>query len=219
MLTAVGIPCGHETIFSVDAYNKRTYLKKRLLGVDRKLSYTSTHNFYTKEEYADWVDANTIVADSSYMCVPYLDFPEIENIPVLHIVRNPIDVVSSFILDAKYFSNNLPTNHWEDFIYGVLPAMKELENPFQRACYYVCKWNELIEIKSKGRRYLRSKLEDGYTDEVRQFVGGSELKTEISKKTNSWKQRRDNISVSSMDLVSQYYLKEISDRYGYLTKV
>lgn len=150
------------------------------------------------------------------MAAPYLTYPDLKNTPVLHLVRNPFDVISSFVMDANYFSNSQPLNHFEDFIYGVLPVMRELKDNWTRACYFYYYWNKMIEQNVENQPYMLAKLEDGYTNEVKYFVKGNVVEGSVNIKSNSWKARKINIKFDELDYYCKDLIKKSCEKYNYL---
>jgi hypothetical protein len=75
-LTSAGINCGHELIFTnsgVEAANKNLLIN------------------------------NNVQADSSYMAAPYLSHSLLKNAKIVHLVRDPIKVLNSFVSGYVYF--------------------------------------------------------------------------------------------------------------------
>jgi hypothetical protein len=108
LLTSLGVPCGHETIFDFDGIERAL---ERIAGsIPLKLSETSLR---AKE---DWVDVNTIVADASYMAAPYLDF--FPDATIIHVVRHPVKVINSFCNYIHYFQNTEPNPSDPHYIYN-----------------------------------------------------------------------------------------------------
>lgn len=158
-LTSLGIPCGHESIFN----HSSTGIKERIVNPNKRfISECSTNDFVDgkRQSLPKWVIPSETQAESSYMAAPYLNMEEILNIPLIHIVRNPIKVVSSFIFTLNYFNKSIPTDPWQVRIYETLPELREIDTQIERACYYYCKWNNLIESYSNSRPYLKINIEN-----------------------------------------------------------
>jgi hypothetical protein len=144
-LTSLGIPCGHESIFDWQGCRGA---EKRLLGEEKvELSFVSQASYNGKDfkDLDDWIDLNHIEAESSYMSAPFLGEDILRDIPVIHVVRNPIKVVNSFCNYIDYFKSGVGTNSYEQFIYRHIPELKEDMNQYDRACLYYVLWNEMIE--------------------------------------------------------------------------
>lgn len=148
-LTSIGVVCGHECIFNTFG----TDHAERLIN--------NPHEIRTSLVSGDsWLtDSHSIVADSSYMAAPYLDHSILDKVKVIHVVRNPIKVISSFVNDLNYFQSSLVGSSYENFIYGMFPELyKDSLNPAERACLFYVKWNEMIENKAKN--CMRFRIED-----------------------------------------------------------
>ena len=127
----------HETIFD---YRGIKESRKRLLGKkDIKLSGVSLRECAT--ESTGWPpDITSIVADSSYMAAPFLKYNLIKNSKIIHVVRNPVNVVNSFCNYINYFSKiRYPENFmYEDFIYKHAKKLNvEMPQYDKAALYYI----------------------------------------------------------------------------------
>ena len=162
VLTELGIPCGHETIFNENGISE-----------DRnswKLSSLSL------ETTGSWVDPQNIVADSSYFAVPFLNQL---NCKKIHVVRNPLKVIRSLSYGINYFSNSVPSNKWEKFIYNYLPELNKDMSQLERTCLFYVSWNKMIKSD------FMYKLEDDLillTDYLK--IPFKEVK--VSNKTNTF---------------------------------
>jgi len=147
LLTHLGVPCGHETIFD---WRGLEIAKKRLAGEENlQLSYCSTMKLIGKDTWTPipvWLeDINQIEAESSYLAAPFLSEDILANTTVIHVVRNPLRVVNSFCNHIVYFQSHKPNNSFEQFIYTNLPALREKMPPYDRACLFYVRWNEMIK--------------------------------------------------------------------------
>lgn len=180
LLTELGIPCGHESIFNENGINK-----------EPKLSYCSTHSILENKKLESWVDTNQIIADSSYLAVPFLQNSEIKNIPIIHIIRNPLKVISSFVQSLNYFNNESPGNDpWQNVIYNTLPELSGISTQIEKACYFYVNWNKKIEECKKDRDYIQIKIEKiNSSAKFFEFIKKSPKQTTIDKNTNQFKLR------------------------------
>ena len=158
-----------------------------------------------------------IVADSSYMAAPFLEkFPDTK---VIHIVRNPMMVVKSF-LGFGYFTQPFPANpinngdhiKYEEFMYSHLPELTEEMPQIDRACLYWANWNELIE--GSGRVEYRHRIEDS-VDGLSNFLGsqGTYRNTKCNSFGDGIKWRLSNIQSNHV----KQRLRDVAKRYGYLS--
>ena len=89
------------------------------------------------------------------MAVPFLGSSILENTKVIHIVRNPLEVISSFVYGVKHFQNNPVVKEWDDFIEKHLPTIKSFDGPIEKATHFYIEWNRMIKSD------IFHKIEDG----------------------------------------------------------
>jgi hypothetical protein len=216
VLTQLHLNCGHESIFTVDS--ERIVLD-RAIG---KISPTKSRCLKNDEKNSPPIDLNQMVADSSYMAAPYLDREEITGIPIIHVVREPLSVISSFLLDLKYFrgikNNPFNENSWEEWIISYVPEILLYTNPIERVCCYYVRWNQMIETMCcKYHPCYFHRVEDDLKPSFFTFLGLPKMQFSYNnKKVNTMRRRKRDI-----------YIKEIPDgkikdeflamriRYGY----
>lgn len=212
LLTSLGIPCGHESIFD----NNREELKEKILKSEIFFSHASLHmrtpsnSGYTFRPLPKWT-SKEIVADSSYMSAPYLGDPLIQNVAVIHLIRHPLKVITSFVKDGQFFKEKYPSNAWEDFIYSFLPNMKNYETQIDRTAYFYINWNKLIfENGKKHSRYFLHRIEDDLNN-LFEFLGKSNPSFFYNdKKANSWNlNNRPDFEIA--DIVNHGLKLEISN--------
>lgn len=212
LLTSVGIPCGHETVFDNLGLGAA---QMKIAGLSPMgVSHISLMEYQTaKDQWVsipDWSgDLKEIVADSSYMAAPFLN--QFTNAKVVQVTRNPIKVIDSFVNHLDYFTHHYPTNQWENFIYQHLPELKEDLPVYDRAALFYILWNQMIE----GHADLRCKIEDG-PNAVLEFVGKAGY-PHYNEKVNSVRKMNKKIftldGIESKEIASR--LKQKSDEYGY----
>jgi len=184
LLTSLGMPCGHESVFKSAGAE---HVKKVFKGKEKPiLSFVSKRE---EGENAKWVDVNKIVAECSYLAVPFLRWPILEDIPLLHIVRHPMKVISSLILDYNFLADNTPRwqHKWIDQILVALPRVLHVPDQITRVCYFYTEWHRLIMEEKRYRPYFRHQIESGPTQELLKFIGVNRLPRNYheNKKTNS----------------------------------
>ena len=101
-MTSVGIPCGHETIFCIESEGVPYHSKIEKVK-SRHHSLVSLNDSINKKRLKKWIDEEKIIADSSYMSAPFLNDPIFENTKIIHLIRNPIKVISSLVIDLHFF--------------------------------------------------------------------------------------------------------------------
>jgi hypothetical protein len=151
------------------------------------------------------------------MAAPFLrEFGDSE---VIHAVRNPLRVVSSFV-GLSYFSKPYPVSvdhepdqdKYEGFIYSWLPELTEEMPQLDRACLYWTAWNEMIE--ASGRVSFRQRIEDP-KDALSEFIG--KQGTYSNEKCNSLNRSDFNWSLNQIDNPSiRTRLKDLAKKYGYV---
>ena len=156
-LTSVGVVCGHECVFNRFGVE---YAEDRLNHPEKiRTSLVSGDSWLT--------DGEVVVADSSYMAAPYLSHPILGGTELIHAVRHPLRVISSFVKDLGYFWGTEVKSSYETFIYGAIPQLYQPLTPLERACIFYVKWNEMIE--KSPLKYFRFRVEDR-PDELVNFL-------------------------------------------------
>lgn len=219
LLTSLDIPCGHECIFN----NKDNFLDRLLYPEKRELSLCSRMNFLNNTEISCWVDPSKTIAESSYLMVPYLNIDELKDIPLIHVVRNPFKVISSFVLDLNYFSpeSEIGDEDWQAKIYNFLPELKDIEFQIDRAAYFYCKWNQEISEQKNKRPYFFAQVET--IDENGAFFKFLEIEKKSNlfkdKKINSMKKSKYELQLSDIKnkKIRQDFCEIVVD-YDYLIK-
>ena len=213
LLTSLGIPCGHESIFSFSGWRIASQILK---GKGRpQLSYVSTHNVLTNRRLPKWVDVEDIVAEASYMVAPFLNHDLLRDIPLVHIVRHPQKVISSFVKDFRYFIKR--GSGWQDFIYTHVPELDDWDTQIERACCFYVRWNEIIEKTYSARRHLFHQVEEMPSAEFLDFIG-VQTRVDIFDNTlvNSKRRQRTDLDIDSIPegKVKDQFVAMIL-RYGY----
>lgn len=222
LLTSMGVPCGHEAIFTPRGLAEA---QRRLNGESPiTLSECSTVDVLReKAPIEKWVDENSITSESSYMAVPYLNRPELKDAKVIHVVRHPLEVISSFIKDLKYFGKREPNKmqHWsfdyEFFIWKHLPELQNIPTQIERACYFYVEWNDLVENLVESNRKLFVKIETDYLQSLCDFLNVPMRRDYFNNnKINSIRIRQSDFSLS--DIPNGIHKKRflaMAERYGY----
>lgn len=217
LLTSFGFPCGHESFFD---YNDLKTALLRLEGVfPPTLSGCSQLQFDGKhlnpiEPYVSSLDS--LVAESSYMAVPHLGHESLKDTQVIHVVRNPIKVVNSFVNYMRYFHSPslcLPPNpFYEAFIYRHLPELAIYEAPYERAALYYVRWNEMIEAVATAGRF---RVEEG-PEPLQEFLGAKTGSLFDDRKVNTYEVPGERFDISMLpngDVKDRFI--EMGKRYGY----
>lgn len=123
-LTSAGVPCGHEAIFSHG-------------GLEEAQQSLKKHP--------------ELVAESSWLAMPYLGAPLLKEAGIIHLVRHPVKTIES-ILRVKMFSES----PYSRFIFQRLPGLALHTKPENMAAYYYLVWHHHIERHA----HLRHRVED-----------------------------------------------------------
>ena len=209
-LTSIGIMCGHESIFTHDGIIEAIYRLKEPEAV--RTSFCSLSNS------DEWFNPSLQIADSSYMSAPYLDDPILEDTKIIHLIRNPIKVISSTFYDANFFSeDNLIQTPYVEFVYGILPQLKIIEDRLEKNIMYYILWNEMIESKIKSKNVFVHKIENGITKALFDFLELEEISHYYNdNRTNAWNIRNRDISFDNIE--KNYFsslLYNVMEKYGY----
>lgn len=214
LLTSLGIPCGHESIFTphdlIVALNK---IKNRSFN----LSNCSMYDALTKKKLkTKWVDPKTIVADSSFMSAPFLE--HFSEVPLIHLVRNPLAVITSYMKDLRFFTTEKSGSIWLQFMYEHLPELTKIDNQIERACYFYVHWNNMIENSTNKKLFWR--LEDTLNDNFFNFIGVPTTDNYFKEKVNSKiLRKRSEITLNEIpagNIKNEFIKKAI--QYGYAHK-
>lgn len=221
LLSSLGIPCGHECCFD---WRGIDYAKAKLSGA--LAVHTSETSQYTYKDgvhtpVPKWLDESKIVAESSYMAVPYLKQDVFAKTKVIHVVRNPVKVVNSFIRYLEYFQNRhpafwMPAKRYETFIYSHCTDLYFDMTQEERAALYVLKWNKMIEEMTTNMDCLFHRAEDD-PQAVIDFVGTKRPETLFDdKKVNTYEKRKKPFT---LDQLPSGRIKDefiaMGRRYGY----
>ena len=206
LLSSIGIPCGHEAIFTPD-------------GLDEAINRLENPSLIKFSECTSklpkWAESESIVADSSYMSAPFLSQDILSNTKIIHLVRHPIKVIRSFV-NANYFNNNWPahTVPYQKFIKDNIPHIYDnnLDNANRAALYYI-EWNKLIEKNIINKEHIFHKIED--SDEiVCNFLNKKIANEKIDNKINSWVNTKE-ININQFDSKIKKDIKDIILKYNY----
>ena len=192
-LTNLGISCGHEAIFD---WNGLTQAQARLNG-RAEIETSVCSRFSHGKEIEKWFDSENLVAESSYMAAPYIDDAVLDGTKVVHLVRNPLEVLSSWVLDIHFFhKNNKCLGEYKEFIYHHVPEIKEEKTEIEKACRYLIEWDKKID-NSK----IVVRVEDFPFVDLINFLGNDVKNTKnffVDTKINSWKRRTKELTIEEI---------------------
>jgi len=182
LLCSLGIGCSHEAVFHINVTNAEIY---PLVG----------------EEYWHWKEG--YVAESSFMAAPFLSNPILTNTKIIHLIRDPIKVIQSFV-GLNFFSGkkgiHLP---YENFIYNFLPELRHVENdPISKSIWYYKLWNDMIFNGIKNKNHITFFIDYHNPEKILRFVNSKKEKYFSDKKCNS---RQKAIIISKNDVINNKY--------------
>lgn len=161
LLTSIGMPCGHESIFGTYGL---MFALRRMNGLDPCYNSGCSILDGEQEEVIEIPES-----ESSYLAAPYLSSGLFHQGQVIHLVRHPLVVINSFVNGLRYFHSDKA--EWIDskdkvvpcgyhrFIYQYVPELSEPMTAIERAALYYVRWNQMIEkFKPPGTKRIR--LED-----------------------------------------------------------
>jgi hypothetical protein len=215
VLTSVGIPCGHESIFDWQGWEMaQQKLAGKLPPSISECSLTEWNLANGQRELCErWVP-DTLVAESSYMAAPFLTQEPVRDVPLIHLVRHPVRVVNSFCNFIDYFESPQPNNHYERFIYDHLPELMQPLPPYDRACLFYCLWNEMIEIAYGSRLLFVWRAEDPNDGLLRLL--GKDGRCFNNRKSNSYQKSAERFTVSKIqDPEIRKRFEAKGEKYGY----
>lgn len=221
LLTSLGKNCSHEAVFN---YRGIDFATKVLNGEESlENSFCSTHDILKNEQKIDdWLFGD-VVAESSYMAAPFLDCSLFNNVKVVHVVRNPLKVISSFVKDIGFFEKDCEFyKEWRDFVWLHLPELNHIDSVIERACYYYVQWNKMIQMKSLGKDYIRYKVDGKSINKLIKFIDSDTNHENLfsDKKINSWKKRQEDVTFEEIPEGSiKEQVRLISNEYYYDVKL
>lgn len=194
---------------------------------------------FTPNKINEWDE--TLIGESSWYAAPFLD-SRFKDIPILHIVRNPVNVINSFYrlgLFSRFGGQNFLINSDFKFvmknrIFNIKKTINRLNHVYHNRSFlrkytnclnedseilrlqtYWIEWNTLIEnrVKHYNLKYLRIKLED--------------IENDISKINSHIRQEITNLKIQKVNQKQNYSYRELpkltfstelkilAQRYGY----
>lgn len=139
-LTAAGLPCAHEHTCS---------------------SWT--------DDYGDdqvWRDVPASLGESSWQAAPFVDEMQRAGVPVVHLVRHPIEVASSLVSNRMLLPVQVSEEVWElkpwhKFLSAHIGDWVWRLHPHDRALQFWTAWNKLIK-RPDLRWFLDHPAEDQF---------------------------------------------------------
>lgn len=151
---------------------------------------------------------DNMTGDSSWLAVPYLKELKKNNTKIIHIVRNPIKVVNSLMVNNIFVKKDLSNI----FLEYAFPRIKNYQG-IDKYIYFYIKWNEEIG-KYADKRF---RIEDVTKNPVPlfEYIGEEYFRKYKDVKCNS---RVNKIIFTKKDINKSQFKKEFKammKKYGY----
>jgi hypothetical protein len=207
LMNLIGIPCGHESIFTyegLDAAKARINRRKAIIQ-----SNVYAHSL--AEEHEIFVDS--LIAESSYMAAPFLsDHVFIETV-VFHLIRHPEDYVQSLANYLNFLQNPYPMNEYETFKFKHVPELAGKMPKYDRCALYYIRWNQMIAKHNPDYVFKTEEIEKKLLD---LFLYKKEVN--LPKDVNTCK--KQNVERFRIDMIESVEirksLEQIGKQYGFM---
>jgi hypothetical protein len=150
------------------------------------------------------------------MAAPFLGHDFLRQARVLHAVRHPMRVISSFVVGLGYFLDSVPGDPWQELIYAHLPELARPLHPLERAALYYARWNRMVEERARTSPFF-CRVEDG-PEPVLAHLGAACADAHLLSTHNVNTRMVGKPEVSYRELPrgrARRELEEAADRYGY----
>lgn len=195
-LTHAGIMCGHEAIFD---YHGLIHALRRLQGnMPIFTSDCSQRDSLRGRSIQKWFDPEKIKAECSYLAAPFLNEEFLSGVKLIHVIRNPLETLSSFVLDVNFLNDKqMDQLPWRTFVLNHMPEIKEEKSIIEKTCRYIMGWNKMIEKSNLEKIKVRIE-EYPYTNMLNFLNIKKDQDLLPNKKINSWKRRNRNLSLEEI---------------------
>ncbi len=188
VLTSVGVKCSHEGMFQPDPPEVTV----------EKIRIRLENGWWGWE------------AESSWLAAPFLGRPELKDITVVHLVRDPKKVIDSQMRIHAFWDSDNKFRKWQLLW---VPEITTLLSPFEQAAHFYVRWNRMIEPFAD----IRWRVEDGVLG-LLDRLGIDWHDTEVYSNTHY--NSRTGWGPSDVDLDGlpkpiRGELREMGERYGY----
>ena len=201
LLTSLGIMCGHESIFQKDGLEfsliRLQNKKERNLSDTSRVAIRDIQNkiIYEKEI---WFKKEEQIAESSYMSAPFLDIKELNDCKIIHVVRDPIKVISSTYFDVNFFEDP-EQKEYVKFVLKYIPEIEKIKDKLEKTVAYYIAWNRLIEEKLKNREHLFVNIERMPSEKLFKFLEIPYTNNYFKdRKINNWNKRDKDLTLNDI---------------------
>jgi len=203
VLNSVGVKCTHEGIFAPYHTAVGPVVPPGLVTDEEILDRARTR---LRNAWWGWQ------GESSWMAVPYLDLPELKDMVVVHLVRDPKKTIDSQLHQGGFETKGPLSSLFYEFQLEHEPGLKDLETPLERAAYFYTRWNERIEPHAD----ILWRVEDdvqGLLDFLEIDYQGQELFSDTSY--NTYGKPRVDADLNALPEPLRGELRKMTERYGY----
>jgi len=207
LLSSVGVMCGHESVFKHDGLEAAW---RRMSG--EMPVQTSEH---TNSGDSVRFDPRQQRAESSYLAAPFASSVVTLGTKVIHVVRDPIKVISSTFYDANFFTAGTQ-RPFLNFVESWAPEVKKCSDNREKAMAYWLYWNRIAQKASEQRENLRVRVESEIDERLFKFLEVEPKDWYRNSKANCWHNRSKDFE---MDDLPNGQIKrdfvDLASEYGY----
>jgi len=120
VLSSAGVMCTHEKVFNLRGWE----WAQEQIGL--------------RALYPEW----GWQADSSWLAMPYLGKPSVQDMTVVHLVRHPRNVIRSLARIQNWTATRYERG--QSFLYKHMPELLEYDDPNERSAFFWTEWNKRI---------------------------------------------------------------------------
>jgi hypothetical protein len=204
VLTSVGVRCTHEGIFRPHKNPNENGIVPAGLATEDDIKYRL--NMRQQHPWWNWN------ADSSWLAAPFLGWESMQELVVVHLVRNPQDTLNS-MARLGGIGNEAPGGLYYQFAVKHLPQVLHFPTVEEQVAYLYVKWNEMIEPHAT----LRWRVEDDVTtllDVLAIDWRDKDLFCDVTYNTRVG-YREGDVDMTALPEDLQLRLRKVSERYGY----
>lgn len=158
LMNLIGIPCGHESIFTVEGITGAKARLKRRKAIVQSNVYA--HSLSKNHEM--FVDS--LIAESSYMAAPFLADEVFKGTTVFHLIRHPEEYVQSLANYLNFLKNPYPVNEYEVFKFKHVPELGGKMPHYDRCALYYIRWNQMIAMHTPDYVFKTEEIEKKLLD-------------------------------------------------------
>lgn len=165
-----------------------------------------------------WPVTHRTRIESSWLAAPHL--ANLEQVKVIHQVRNPLFVVRSFV--GFGFFTRSPDDPYLCYVLEHAPTVASWDNPVDQAIEYWLVWNRMVEPHAERRVRLED-LSAEHFAELASMAGldAADYSPAMASLGRRYNGRRRELALTRADLLGRprgEELAALAERYGYVLK-